>query len=254
MTLGRPDPDRVVRWLRAVAVGRADRVVEVPGGLAVLHTRYPAAHDHNQLVLWEPVTAREVVCAAEQVLGGAGVSTHRAWVLDALLADALEPGLLADGFAREHELTMWHPPGGGQRQARVVALGLDERVEAASAAWEQEQPGWPAEVTRQLGERVRSALDVVGATFLAVREQGTAVARADLFVRDGLAQVEEVVTNPASRNRGHATALVDEAVRRAGQVAVDGVFLVADAHDWPAGLYRRLGFAHLGVLATFSRS
>ena len=233
----------------------------MPGGIAVLHADFPSAHDHNQLLLWpgadeEAVTAAEVVATADRVLGGAGLPHRRVHVQDIALADRLAVGLLAAGYARENELLMWSvvpgPPANGSSPT-VVALTLQERIEAGTTAWAVEQPGWPATVTGQLGGRIRTAVPVVDATFLAVRDGARVVARADLFVRDGLAQVEEVGTEPAARGRGMAGSLVRDAVRRAAGAGARWAFLVADADDWPAELYRRLGFVDLGRTASFAR-
>jgi ribosomal protein S18 acetylase RimI-like enzyme len=247
-----PALDRVVGWLRETARRRADRVVDVPGGWGLLHTRYPAAHDHNLLLVWKPVDAGAVLAAADRVLGGAGLTHRRVQVQNLAVADGLDAGLRAAGYARENELLMRYA---GDPQitggvAPVVALTLEERIAAASAAWTADQPGWSPEVCGQLGGRIRTAPEAAEVSFLAVRERERVLARADLFVRDGIAQVEEVGTEPEARNRGLASALVREGVRRAG---VDLVFLVADADDWPAALYRRLGFVELGRTVSFSR-
>ena len=225
----------------------------MPGGAAVLHGRFPSAHDHNQLVLHTPVAAVDVVRAADDVLGGAGLSHRQLWVLDAGLADALEDGLCRAGYAREDEQLLWQAPGGPPLQPTVERLEVEERVAVAVDGWVQEQPGWPREVADQLGRRIVTALDAVDATFLAVRDAGRVVAHADLFVRDGVAQVEEVMTEPAVRNGGRASALVREAVRLAGGAGAETVVVLADAHDWPVTLYRRLGFADLGRTASFAR-
>jgi ribosomal protein S18 acetylase RimI-like enzyme len=103
-----------------------------------------------------------------------------------------------------------------------------------------------------LGERIRTAGAAAETTFLAVRSSdGAVVAHVDLYVRDGYAQVEELMTAPAARGRGFGSALVVDAMHRAGG---NRVFIVADLDEWPKQMYRRLGFADLGVIATFSRS
>ena len=225
-------------------------MLPVPGGLALRHSRFPDAHDHNQLVLWSAVSAPEVAAAADAVRDGPALrGVH---VQDAALADGLAAGLAERGWCRSDELLMAYR-GDPPLPQPVVALGLDERVGAATRSWAAEQPGWPAETVAQLGGRIATAVGVAEPVFLAVRDGGEVVARADLLVRGGVAQVEEVVTEPAARGRGHASALVREAVRRALEAGAGLVVLVADADDWPAGLYRRLGFADLGRTTTFSR-
>jgi ribosomal protein S18 acetylase RimI-like enzyme len=53
-----------------------------------------------------------------------------------------------------------------------------------------------------------------------------------------------VGTLAAHRKRGHASAAVLAAVSAARAEALDPVFLITDAGDWPQYLYRRLGFDH----------
>ena len=66
-------------------------------------------------------------------------------------------------------------------------------------------------------------------------------------------KVEEVETRPEARNRGLASALVVEGVCRAQRAGARLVFLMADADDWPARLYRRLGFVDLAANGGFTR-
>lgn len=54
----RGEYERVFAWLREVAARRASARVEVPGGLGVLNERFPAAHDHDFVLLWTPVNAK----------------------------------------------------------------------------------------------------------------------------------------------------------------------------------------------------
>jgi ribosomal protein S18 acetylase RimI-like enzyme len=131
---------------------------------------------------------------------------------------------------------------------------VGERAAAAAATWQAEQPTWSAGVVAQLGARIRTIESAAEATFLACKDdEGAVIARSDLYVRGGVAQVEEVVTAPSARRHGYASALVLEGVRRARAAGCDLVFLIADADDRPAELYRRLGFADLGRTGSFTR-
>ncbi len=201
----------MLRWLREVAEARSERVVPVAGGVAVLHSSYPAAHDHHRLLLASPVDATTAADEADRVLGGAGLEHRRMAVSDIGLTDALGPGLLARGYAREDELVMIHRGPPPSVQAGVIEIDLDERVAVATAGWRDERPDWSPQVCGQLGERARTLAAAVDATFLGIRARGRVVARADLYVRDGTAQVEEAMTDPAARRQGHAGALVREA-------------------------------------------
>ena len=240
----------MLRWLREVAEARSERVVPVAGGVALLHCGYPAAHDHHRLLLTGPVDAATAADEADRVLGGAGLAHRGLAVSDSALADALTAGLLARGYSRADEVLMVYRGPLPAAQIGVVELDLDERIAVATAGWRAEQPDWPAQVCGQLGGRARTLAAAVDATFLGIRVGGRVVAHADLYVREGIAQVEEVMTDPAARRQGHASTLVREAVRRAGGHVV---FLVADADERPAELYRGLGFVDLALTASFER-
>jgi ribosomal protein S18 acetylase RimI-like enzyme len=253
-----PPPDAIARitdWLRDVAVDRSERVVPVPGGAVLLHSRYAGAHDHNRLLVWSEVDGAAAEAAVEDLLGAAGLSHRRIDVLSAELADRMEPALSAAGYARSDEIVMRldHRPAARPASGPVVELDLDRRASAAEASWRDEQPDWRPEVSHQLGERIRATAGVLDATFLAVVEGDRVLARTDLLMRAGVAQVEEVMTEPAGRNQGFGSALVSEAVSRADAAGADLTFLVADADDWPAQWYTRLGFVELFATASFSR-
>jgi GNAT superfamily N-acetyltransferase len=266
---------RVLSWLRDVARDRAERRVDVPGGMALLHGRFPDAHDHNRLLLWSPVDAGTAAASADAVLGGAGLSHRLIDVQDAGLGDSLGPGLQALGYHRSVDQLMVfrgrapqpqpghatprrpaqrRPLGPGSGAVTLVELDLGERAAVAAASWQEERPTWPAGVVAQLGARIRTIDAAADATFLACRDdEGGVLARADLYIRDRVGQVEEVITAARARRRGLASALVLEAVRRASAAGCETVFLVADADQPAAELYRRLGFADLGRMVSFTR-
>jgi predicted GNAT family acetyltransferase len=92
--------------------------------------------------------------------------------------------------------------------------------------------------------------------FLAVRDvDGAVLSRADLYLDagSGVAQIEDVLTNPAHTGRGYARAIVADGLRRARAAGCDLVFVVADAQDWPKHLYARLGYATTGRTHVFVR-
>jgi predicted GNAT family acetyltransferase len=80
---------------------------------------------------------------------------------------------------------------------------------------------------------------------------GEIVSYADLYTDGADAQIEDVGTLPEHRGQGYATAVVLAAAAVARSDGADFSFLVADAEDWPKGLYRRLGFDELGNYTKF---
>jgi ribosomal protein S18 acetylase RimI-like enzyme len=225
----------------------------VPGGAAVLSSAFPAAHDHGKLSVVADVDGALLAAAAEDVLGAAGL-THRLIEVRTPGAVLAARGLLAAGWAQEDLAVMqWAGPTAAPRAADAVSvLTLEQRVGAAVDGWRDTLPDADPDVWRQLGERARTVLPAARTTFLGVLgPDGRVLARADLYEHGGLAQVEEVVTDPASRRQGLASLLVLDAVRRA---TTPTVFLVADADASPRSLYARLGFRDVGLHASFRRT
>ena len=105
----------------------------------------------------------------------------------------------------------------------------------------------------QLGDRVQTVQRAADATYLAVRAESRVIARADLSLRGGTAQVEEVLADPGHRGQGHASTLVRHALHLAKRHGAEVVFLLADADDWPQQLYRRLGFTDTARTSQFAR-
>jgi predicted GNAT family acetyltransferase len=86
-----------------------------------------------------------------------------------------------------------------------------------------------------------------------VRDGADVVAWARLWTRGAEAQVEDVVCLAEHRGRGYGRAVVAAATRTALDEGAELLFIVADAEDWPRGLYERLGYAPAGRLGVYLR-
>ena len=110
--------------------------------------------------------------------------------------------------------------------------------------------------TPELAEELLDSKLLIGnhadTRFYGVEIEGEIVAWTDLYVAQGVAQIEDVATLRAHRQRGYATAVVLHAAEEGRKAGADLVFLVADDEDWPKELYRRLGFDELGRLYKFA--
>lgn len=242
--------DELLAWLRDVAAERATAHDPVPGGDAFRHDAFPAAYDHNLLLIQRAASAAAVAEAADAVLGGAGLE-HRLVEGHPALAGTLD-GLVALGYERGTDQLMTFAGAVPRGSDRVEELDLAERARVARESWEESSPWMAPDVRRQLGDRVETVSGACEPTFLAIRApDGRVLARLDLYRRDDVVQLEELVTVPAARNRGLATALIGEGVRRAAGARV--TFLVADAGSRPAAMYRRLGFQDAGTKITYTR-
>ncbi len=76
----------------------------------------------------------------------------------------------------------------------------------------------------------------------------------ELYLVDGLAQVEHVDTLEEFRGRGIARNVVLRAAHEARAADADLVVIGADLEDWPLELYRRLGFDEIGRTWAFTKA
>jgi ribosomal protein S18 acetylase RimI-like enzyme len=255
---GAADPgllDRVHEFERTVLCDRITDVVPLRGGVGVRHRDLPVAYDHNHLRYDAPPTAAEVLADADAVLGGAGLAHRSVVVAGDPAGERLIDALVAAGYTHSAQLAMvaTGPAERGARSADVATLDLATRVAAARADWRRERPGWPDDTVDVLSRQATTLPGAAAVTFLGRWSGGAVVARADVIVRDGVGQVEEVVTHPDHRGRGYASALVLAGVGLARAAGAEVVFLRAEEGDWPQHLYRRLGFTDLGRAHTFLR-
>jgi GNAT superfamily N-acetyltransferase len=117
------------------------------------------------------------------------------------------------------------------------------------------EPGWRREIpdidAAAVGDLVRreSFADAhVRIVDLAVLgDDGIPVAGTQLRVDGATAAVEAVMTAPATRGKGYASALVENAIRRARTAGCDVIWLLCRADDWPRRWYERMGFHDVGA-------
>ncbi|GGP06333.1 GNAT family N-acetyltransferase [Nonomuraea glycinis] len=247
-----PELTRALAFQRGFARRRTPRAVDVPGGFAVLDERYPGSYDDNKLILWGAGDPATVLRTADEVLAGCA---HRlVEVDDDALGAALTPAFTAAGYQPAVNLVMafrGDPPAG---VPAAEHLDLETLLPVLRGHWRESLPDAPESTIEQLARRVETRLrgaDLVG--FRGVRATGGELAaRADLYVHDGVAQIEDVYTGLRHRGRGHARALLRSLLAEAAGREL--IFLVADADDWPREFYARLGFAELGRTHTFLRT
>jgi uncharacterized protein (DUF952 family)/ribosomal protein S18 acetylase RimI-like enzyme len=239
---------RALALYASIPVRRAAGVGDVPGGVAVLDPDFPHSRDHNQLVLTEPVDAATVEAATAQVAGNAGWPHQTAGLLWRDASDTAAE-LARRGWNTEESLLMVRPAGpapGGER-AEVVDQG------AVHEFWERSWRRELADVEPQLEQVVaqlvgRERLNdrVVAVTDVVVREEGRVVASGQLRVDGATAAIESVLTDPATRGRGYADAVLARALTIAADAGCDLVVLEAAADDWPQHWYARRGFEVVG--------
>jgi ribosomal protein S18 acetylase RimI-like enzyme len=246
--------ERVQRFEREIEMAGSQNV-DSAFGVAVIEPELPRRHDSNYL-LTERVPlgagASDLAAEAERILGEAGLAHRAVFTFDEALGARLEPEFRELGWnVRRHIwMAQLRAPG------READLSIVEEVGEADL-----RPGRTAEIirypwgTEEVAEQLLDAKLLLGkraeTRFFGVRTGGEIVSWADLYVAQGVGQVEDVATKEEHRGKGYATAVVLRAAQEARAAGADLVFLVADEDDWPKKLYERLGFDTIGRLTKF---
>ena len=235
--------DEALAFLHWMEEARADRIEPFEYGRAFFRDDRPTVWDFNFLRVehGEP-RAAELVAAANELMGH--LDHRRVVVDDPEQAARLEPEFPPHAWTVERHLVMEHrrPPQSLETSAREVSR------EELAELW--------AELGRRRGFDVdmRGVTEAVVATrYFAAFADGEPVSCCELYSRDGVAQVEDVVTLEEHRGHGLASATVLAAVGASEDEGNTLTFLLADADDWPYRLYERLGFVTTGRRWRFQR-
>lgn len=245
---------RISSFLVAFARRQAARVVELPGGFAVLDDAFRHSRADNQVFLDGAVAPEAVPALADEAL--AGLPHRLVSVLDDEAGSACAGAMARAGYRHTTLLVMTHrgpvPAGGAARETELDALRgpLGRR-------WRGFLPGVEEEVVRQLVDRRaarRRGAPVV--RFLAARTaEGEVASWADLYLDpvDGTAQIEDLMTSGEHLGRGYGDAVLAAALREAAGHGCGLRFLTADAADWPRHWYEGRGFRVVGRSHCFER-
>lgn len=170
-------------------------------------------------------------------------------------ARRLQQPLRADGWTYDRDVLM------------VLAMPADREADtdgvvevdgvAASELmrqWVSDDPKMTAAALDQVIAATARKTRVRDATNLGIRDKaGELVAITRLYSDGATAQVENVYTVPAWRNRGCARRLITRAIAIAREAGHELVFIQADDDGWPKQLYSRLGFDPVGRIGLFHR-
>jgi ribosomal protein S18 acetylase RimI-like enzyme len=247
------DLARVHRFEREIELAGTE-TVESPLGVGVLTPELPRRHDSNYVLVDRAASAQEAIDEAERILGGAGRDHRLIMTFDEELGERLWPEFEALGWRLQRHLFMVQRRRPEKEADLSVVSEVDESAlrpgrTRAICSYEWGSP----ELARQLLDAKVLLADRAETRFFGVEIDGEIVAWSDLYVAQGMAQVEDVATVEEHRGKGYASAVVLRAVEEARRSGADLVFLVADDYDWPKELYRRLGFDAIGRIYKFIR-
>ena len=243
------DVERITAFENRFARAQATDVIDLPWGFAVLQAEFPLSRYHNRIAVTSAAPAADVLAAAEEVLGGAGLRHRYVSVHDDALGQALSADFVAAGYEHETIVTMiYSGPEVEPAAHEVRTVSLDMLRPAIIRDWRVTSPDATDEHLGQLADR--TALYARGAelTRLAVYDGEEIAAYADLYVDrvDRIAQFENLVTHEDFRRRGYGDALIRDALRRGREAGSDLSFLTAGLNGWPHEWYQRLGYIEAG--------
>ena len=234
----------------------AERIIPFPCGRALFNDTYPRVWELNALRVdvSADATAEGLATEAERLHREAGHEHRRVVVPDERAGAKLERDFRFLDWRIERFLFMAYRGEGSKARS-------DDAVEVDAAAHrplrEEIARAEPWATDEDVVQMVLDADELFfrhgNARHFAALADGTFVSAAELLSDGRTAQVENVVTHPAFRGRGLASAVVGRAVGEAVAAGHDFVFLVADDADWPKELYARLGFAPIGREWSFLR-
>jgi ribosomal protein S18 acetylase RimI-like enzyme len=228
------------------------KTVPSPIGWGVITPELPLRHDSNYLD--QPVDAREAMAEADRVLGAEGYDHRVIVTFDDGIGETLRPQLQALGWRTMRHVFMVQKREPEKDADLSVVTEVDEAALRPGRTHEiLAQPWGTPAVAQQILDAKLLIGDRAETRFFGVEADGEIVAWTDLYVAQGVAQIEDVATVREHRERGYATAAVQRAIETGRRLGADLVFLVADDEDWPKALYGRLGFDPVGRLYKFAK-
>jgi GNAT superfamily N-acetyltransferase len=255
------DRDALLAFELALDEDVCDEVHRESWGRLFLTPSAPLVWDSNWVGIEQVgMSVDQAVAIADDALGGEGFGHRTICMLDE--ADGRRIGEeLEAGAARrprwEVERTRYMLWRGGEveagaaREVRIAEVeGLRKALIAESTP--RTIDDFDATVDQLLDLNLRYARAAGDRWFVAPAE-GEPASACCLLRRGGIGQVEDVATLEASRERGHARAIVLSAVAAAQAAGDTTIFLTAEAADWPQLFYARLGFETVGDLTILRR-
>jgi ribosomal protein S18 acetylase RimI-like enzyme len=244
---------RIVAMQRWVQEATATRVEPWRFGSAIFTDDFPGRYDSNFLRVEHPVgaaTPEALAAEADRIQAGLG---HREVTVENADAGArLAAGFRDLGYTVERLMFMVlrtdpsDPPG-------TVREVSPETLRTTLIATNLAIAGMSQADAEMLADFRPVSAARAGTRYFAVELDGVLASYCELYLHEGVAQVEDVNTLEAFRNRGAGRSVVLGAIAAARAAGADLVWILADADDWPQQLYAKLGFEQVGGAWQFTK-
>lgn len=245
--------ERAIEFSRAFDRRRAERIVRTPHGEALLTPSVPLVYHRNHLSvdLGADVSAEELIAEADSVFAPEAYRFRKITVDDDL-GERIAPELRDRGWRVEELVVMLYTGSRPDVDTSAVEEVTGADLEPLWIQGMRESPEISTEeeicqlVAAQHGRR--EGADV---GYFATRIDGEIGSYCELFLADGVGQIESVMTLEPFRNRGLAKAVVTRALEASLAGGSEVTFITASAEDWPQHLYEKLGFVTAGRMWDF---
>jgi ribosomal protein S18 acetylase RimI-like enzyme len=248
------DRDRIEAYLRWREESTSTRVEPSRFGTALFNDDFPSYWDGNFLRVDRPVdaTAKQLVAETDRLFER---FTHREIVvLDEPVGSRLAASFGRDGWEVDRLVFMVQRREPDRGSVVTVEECTFEEVYPLMLETNLASHGGMTKEAAETNAVVRRVfVDVTGARFFVVRVDGVLAGFGELYVHEGVAELDDVHTLERFRRRGIARAVVGHAVREAREAGADLVFLIADDANWPKELYAKLGFDPVGRFWQFTK-
>jgi ribosomal protein S18 acetylase RimI-like enzyme len=253
----RTDLDRAFDFARWLQERTSTRIEPFRWGTALFNDDLPQRYYSNFVRVDQPLDAvgtGELLEETERAMLGLG---HRqVQVFDEGDGSRIVPDLRHAGYGAEHSamMALRREPDRAPVLGAVDECDFSEVRDFVVETYRRSLPTHETRLAGSFSDFRRVVQAAVGTRFFAQRVGGRIGGACELYLHDGLAQVEHVDTLAEYRGRGIARNVVLRAVHEAKGAGADLVIIEADLDDWPKDLYRRFGFDEVGQSWAFTRA
>ena len=248
------DRDRIEAYLEWREDATSTHIERSRFGTALFNDDFPSYIDGNLLRVERPfdVTAAQLTAETDRLYEG---FAHRGIIVpDDAAGSKLAATLEREGWEVDRLLFMAHRREADRESNLEVEECSFEDIYPAMLEANLHSHGGMTPARAEANAAVRRVfVEATGARFFAARVGGVHAGFCELYVHDGVAEIDDVHTLQRFRRRGIARGVVEHAVRRAREARADLIFLIADDADWPKEFYAKLGFDPLGRFWQFTK-
>jgi GNAT superfamily N-acetyltransferase len=230
----------------------ANRKYDHTWGVGLFNDEVPLFYELNFLRVDGPqddISAQGLIDEMERVMSMTECTHRKAVVYDEALGEKLAPDFETLGWDVERLIWMIHRREPDRWSPEGMAVELTaEAHSAAKDTFNRREPYVSDEETaRQLMKGAQIVFEAANKRAFGASAGGVIASICELYSDGTVAQIEDVATLKEHRNKGLARAAVLQALRAALDSSHEIVFLIADEHDWPKELYKKLGFETAGA-------